>query len=93
MQERVCLGKRLKIGIRASSTLAWYKNGGRENDKVMYNFEHGAELVLQSARLESRDCKVNKLPATFALFYVLSLGYAHAQLRWFYLVSTLALFT
>ena len=45
MQESVCVGKRLKIGIRASSTLAWYKNGGRKNDKILYNFEHGAELV------------------------------------------------
>ena len=49
MQERVCVGKRLQIGIRASSTLAWYKNRGRKNDEVMYNFEHGAELVFQSA--------------------------------------------
>jgi len=28
------------------------------------------------------------LPATFALFPVLSREYAHTQLRWFYLVST-----
>ena len=58
MQERVCVRKRLKIGIRASSTLAWYKNGRRKNNKVMYNFEHCAELLFQSARLEHRDCKV-----------------------------------
>ena len=55
MQERVCVAKRLEIGIRASSTLAWYKNGGRKNDKVVYNFEHGAELVFQLVRLECRD--------------------------------------
>ena len=60
MQERVCVGKRLKIGIRASSTLARYKNGGRKNDKVVYNFEHGAELVFQSVRLERRDCEVRR---------------------------------
>ena len=64
MQERVCVGKRLKIGIKASSTLARYKNGGRKNDKVVYNFEHGTELVLnlkfQSARLERRDCEVRR---------------------------------
>ena len=60
MQESVCVGKKLKIGIRASSTLAWYKNGGRKNDKIMYNFEHGAELMFQSARLERRDCKVRQ---------------------------------
>ena len=60
MQERVCAGKRLQIGIRASFTLAWYKNRGRINDEVVYNFEHGAELVFQPARLESRDCKVRQ---------------------------------
>ena len=60
MQERVCVGKRLKIGIKASSTLARYKNGGRKNDKVVYNFEHGTELVFQSARLECRDCEVRR---------------------------------
>ena len=60
MQERVYVRKRLKIGIRASSTLAWYKNGGRKNDKILYNFEHGAELMFQSARLERRDCKVRQ---------------------------------
>ena len=58
MQERVCAGKRLNVGIRASSTLAWYKNGGRKNDEVVYNFEHGAELVFQLVRLERRDCEV-----------------------------------
>ena len=47
MQERVCVCKKLKIGIRASSTLAWYKYGGVKNDKVMYNFEHGAELMFR----------------------------------------------
>ena len=52
--------KRLKIGIRASSTLAWYKNGGRKNDEVVYNFEHGTELMFQSARLKRRDCKVRQ---------------------------------
>ena len=45
MQIRVCVCKRLKVGIRASSTLAWYKNGRRKSDEVMCNFEHGAELV------------------------------------------------
>ena len=60
MQKRVCVGKRLQIGIRASSTLAWYKNRGRKNDEVVYNFEHGAELVFQPARLERRDCKVRQ---------------------------------
>ena len=52
--------KRLKIGIRASSTPVWYKNEGRKNDKVMYNFEHGAELMFQSARSERRACKVRQ---------------------------------
>ena len=60
MQKRVCVRKRLKIGIRASSALAWYKNGGRKNDKVVYNFEHGTELMFQSARLKHRDCKVRQ---------------------------------
>ena len=41
MQKRICVCKRLKVGIRVSSTLAWYKDGGRENDEVMYNFELG----------------------------------------------------
>ena len=59
MQERVCVHKRLKISIKASSTLAWYKNGGRKNDKIM-NFEHGAELMFQLVRLECRDCKVRQ---------------------------------
>ena len=35
--------QRLKIGVRASSTLAWYKNGRRKKKKVVYNFEHGTE--------------------------------------------------
>ena len=60
VQERVCVCKRLKIGIRGSSTLAWYKNGGRKNDKIMYNFEHGAELMFQLVRVEHRDCKVRQ---------------------------------
>ena len=60
MQERVCVRKGLKIGIRGSSTLVWYKNGGRKSDKVMHNFKHGAELMSQSARLERRDCKVRQ---------------------------------
>ena len=54
------MSKRLQIGIRASSTLAWYKNRGRINDEVVYNFEHGAELVFQSVKLEHRDCKVRQ---------------------------------
>ena len=60
IQERVCVHKRLKIGITASSTLAWYENGRRKNDKIMDNFEHGAELTFQSARLECRDYKVRQ---------------------------------
>ena len=60
MQERICVCKRLKVGIRASSTLAWYINGRRKNYEVMYNFEHGAELVFQVARLQHRDCKVRQ---------------------------------
>ena len=55
--KKECVCKRLKVGIRASSTLAWYKDGGRKNDEVMYKFEHGAELVFKSARLKHRDCK------------------------------------
>ena len=55
----MCL-QRLKVGIRASSTLAWYKDGGRKNDEVMYNFEHGAELVFKLAGLKHRDCKVRQ---------------------------------
>ena len=51
--------KRLKVGIRASSILAWYKDG-RKNDEVMYNFEHGTELVFKSAGLKRRDCKVRQ---------------------------------
>ena len=27
---------------------------------IMYNFEHGAELMFQLARLERRDCKVRQ---------------------------------
>ena len=57
-KEFVC--KRLKVGIRASSTLAWYKDGVRKNDEVMYNFKHGAELVFKSAGLKRRDCKVRQ---------------------------------
>ena len=60
MQKRVCVCKRLKVGIRASSTLVWYKSGRRRNDEVMYNFEHGAELVFQSAGLKHRGCKVRQ---------------------------------
>ena len=60
MQKTICVCKRLKVGIRASSTLAWYKDGGRKNDEVMYNFEHGAELVFKSAGLKRRDCKVRQ---------------------------------
>ena len=60
MQERVCVRKRLKVGIRAISTLAWYKNGRRKNNEVIYSFEHGAELMFQSAGLKRRDCKVRQ---------------------------------
>ena len=54
MQERVCVGKRLKIGIRASSTLARYKSGRRENDKVMYNFEQ--PLYMKATHSKKRLC-------------------------------------
>ena len=60
MQKRICVCKRLKVGIRPSSTLAWYKDGGRKNDEVMYNFKHGAELVFKSAGLKRWDCKVRQ---------------------------------
>ena len=48
MQERVCAGKRLQIGIRASSTLAWYKNRGRINDEVVYNFDLDGVLYAEA---------------------------------------------
>ena len=34
--ERVRVRKRLKIDIRASSTLVWYQNGGRKEDKEVH---------------------------------------------------------
>ena len=60
VQERICVRKRLKIGIGASSTLVWYKNGRTKNDKVVYNYEHGAELMFQLVRLKRRDSKVGQ---------------------------------
>ena len=44
-KKNLCVQKVESIGIRASSTLAWYKNGKRKNDEVMHNFEHGCVPV------------------------------------------------
>ena len=57
MQKYIFVCKRLKVGIRASSTLAWYKNGRMEKNEVTYNFEHG---VFQTARLKHRDYKLDR---------------------------------
>ena len=68
MQERVCLGKRLKIGIRASSTLAWYKNGGRENDKVMYNLNMVLSLCSSRQDWSVETAKLISCPLPLLFF-------------------------
>ena len=73
MQKRICVCKRLKVGIRASSTLAWYKDGGRKNDEVMYNFKHGAELVFKSAGLPSNVTSTLTLPTFKTYVHALNL--------------------
>ena len=55
VQERVCVRKSLQIGIRASSTLAWYKNRGRKNDEVVYNFEQVLSLYTSRHHGISQD--------------------------------------
>ena len=42
-----------------SSTIPGYKNG-REGDKVMYNFEHGAKFMLLMMCLKGTDIKVRR---------------------------------
>ena len=51
------MSKRLEVRIITSSTMAGYKNG-REGDKIMHNFEHGAKFVFQTMSLKCTDVKV-----------------------------------
>ena len=51
------MSKRLEVRIIANSTTSGYKNG-REGDKVMHNFEHGAKFVFQTTSLKCTDIKV-----------------------------------
>jgi len=44
------------VVIISNSTMVGYKNG-REGDKVMYNFEHGAKFVFQMMSLKCTDIK------------------------------------
>ena len=51
------MSKRLEVHIITNSTVSGYKNG-REGDKVMHNFEHGAKFVFQTTSLKCTDIKV-----------------------------------
>jgi len=51
------VSKRLEVRIITNSTMVGYKNG-REGDKVMHNFEHGAKCVFQTTSLKCTDIKV-----------------------------------
>ena len=55
------MGKRLEVCIITNSTMLGYKNG-REGDKVMHNFEHGAKFVVQTMSLKYTDIKVRQIP-------------------------------
>jgi len=50
------VSKRLEVRIITNSTMSGYKNG-REGDKVMHNFEHGANFVFQTMSLKCTDIK------------------------------------
>jgi len=52
------VSKRLGVRIITNSTMSVYKNG-REGDKVMHNFEHGAKFVFQTTSLKCTDIKLD----------------------------------
>ena len=51
------MSKRFEVRIITNSTMSGYKNG-REGDKVMHSFEHGAKFVFQKTSLKCTDIKV-----------------------------------
>jgi len=51
------VSKRLEVRTITNSTVSEYMNG-REGDKVMHNFEHCANFVLQTTSLKCTDMKV-----------------------------------
>ena len=48
------MSKRFEVRIITNSTMSGYKNG-REGDKVMHSFEHGAKFVFQMTSLKCTD--------------------------------------
>ena len=55
------MSKRLEVRTITNSTVSGYMNG-REGDKVMHNFEHGAKFVVQTMSLTYTDIKVRQIP-------------------------------